>query len=76
MSPVITANQLSVVKSGIITNLQDSEELKMNAYQNRLNLSNQGNEGEITEGDCKCIYYVGSSLNDRYFKIMLHYGFV
>ncbi len=42
LSPGITANQLSVVTSDMITTTQDSEELKMNAYQSRLNISNQG----------------------------------
>ena len=68
MSPDITANQLSVVTSGIITANQDSE--------NRLNLSNQGNKGEITKGNCKCINYIDSNLNDQFFKIMFLYGFV
>ncbi len=75
LSPVITANQLPVVTSDMITTNQDSEELKMNAYQIRLNLSNQGNEEEIMKGDCTCILYICSNLNDGY-TIMLLYGIV
>ena len=71
MSPDITANQSSVIMSGIIATNQDSEELKMYAYQ-----TNQGNKGEILQSDCKCIYFIDSNLNDRYFKIVLLHGFV
>ena len=28
------------------------------------------------EINCKCIYFIGSNLNDQCFKIMLLYGFV
>ena len=63
VSPDITANQLSVVANGIITTYQDSED--------RLNLSYQVNKGEIMKGNCKCIYFIGSTLNDQCFKIML-----
>ena len=65
-TPCIATNQVSVVTS---------EELKTNAYQSRLNLSNQGNEEEITKGDCTCILYICINLNDQY-SIMLLYGFV
>ncbi len=66
---VLTSLQkLSVVTNGIITANQDSED--------RLNLSNQGNNGEIMKGNCKCIYFIGSILNDQCFNIMLLYGFV
>ena len=68
VSPDITANLLSVVTSGIITANQDSED--------RFKLSNQGNKREITKGNCKCVYFIGSALNDKCFKIMLLYGFV
>ena len=68
VSPDIPANQLLVVTSGITTANQDSED--------RLNLSNQGNKGEITKGNCKCIYFIGSTLNDQCFNIMLLNGFV
>ena len=55
LKPGITANQLSVVTSDMITTNQDSEKLLMNAYQSRLKLSHQGNEQQIMKGDCKCI---------------------
>ncbi len=64
VSPDITANQLSVVTSGIITTNQDSE--------NRLHLSNQRNEGEITKVICKCIFIIGSTLNISVSKLCCH----
>ena len=51
VSPDIPANQLLVVTSGITTANQDSED--------RLNLSNQGNKGDIKKRHCKCIYFKG-----------------
>ena len=55
LSPGITANQLSVVTSDMITTNQDSEKLQMNAYQSRLKLLHQGNEQQIMKGNCKII---------------------
>ena len=75
LSPGITANELSIVTSDMITTNQDSEKIKMNTFQSRLNSSNQRNEVEITKGDCTCILYICSNLNDHYF-IMLLYGFL
>jgi hypothetical protein len=52
MNPFITANEVSDgmkfnnVKSGIITADHDIGELKMNAYQNGVDLSHNENEGE------------------------------
>ena len=57
LTPDITSNQLSVVTSDMVTTYQDSEKLQMNAYQSRLKLSHQGNEQQITKGDCKIIKY-------------------
>ena len=52
MNPVITANEVSDgmnsnnVKSGIITADHDIGEIKLNAYQNGVDLSHHENEGE------------------------------
>ncbi len=69
------SNQLSVVTSDMVTTSQDSEKLQTNAYQSRLKLSHQENEQQITKGDCTCILYICSKLNDQY-SIMLLYGFM
>ncbi len=53
MSPDITANQLSVMTSGNLTNNQGSEELKFGVYQNRLTPSNQLVKGEMPKDDRK-----------------------
>jgi hypothetical protein len=58
LSPDITTNQLSLVTSDMVTTNQDSEKLKMNAFQ-------QGNEEQRRKGDCKCILYISSTLNDQ-----------
>ena len=55
LKPGITANQLSVVTSDMVTTYQDSEKLQKNAYQSRLKLSHQENEQQIMKGDCKII---------------------
>jgi hypothetical protein len=52
VSPVITPNEVSDgknfnnVKSGIVTSTHDIGELKLNAYQNGVNLSQKENKGE------------------------------
>ncbi len=58
LTPDITSNQSSAVTSDMVTTYQNSEKIQMNAYQRRLNLSNQGNEEEIMKGDCTCILYI------------------
>ena len=61
--PCIATNQVSLVTS---------EELKTNAYQSRLNLSNQGNEEKILKGDHTCILYICSNLNVWYSFTLLY----
>ncbi len=52
MNPVITSNEVSDgmnsnnLKSGIITLYHDIGELKLNAFENGVDLSHQENEGE------------------------------
>ena len=59
----------------MITTNQDSKKIEMNTFQSRSNFSNKRNEEEITKGDCACILYICSNLNDWY-SIMLLYGFM
>ena len=50
----VTTNQLSTVQSEL-RSTNHLEELKKNAYHNGANIENQGDEGELKKGDCKCI---------------------